>query len=115
MGEAAAKILEALTFLLELLLREYGPLGSVVVIVGLVGVALLVLLYLDWRRNRWVERALAEKDSTIQRLAASDRQWRQYFMIQNGMSREEAERLVVENTFVNPGDARRGLEPGGNP
>lgn len=84
---------------------------------ALVYAACFVLLALTWRvvqdrrRDRWANRALEEKEKTVQRLAKEAREWRIYWMIQEGgMTRAEATAIVQENEFRTPHEAREALE-----
>jgi len=102
--------LETLGQILDFLIGRFGPNGTIAIFaIGLL--ALLVYrVYQDRRRDRWAQKAIDGKEETIQRLAASDREWRIYFMIQAGMTRREAEKIVQENRYLTPKEAREALE-----
>jgi len=104
-------IIDAIGRLVQVLVETLGPTRTI----GLVVILVLFLgarrLYLDYRASKAVNQALEEKERSIQRLNTQEREWRQYFLMEKGgMSREEAERLVLRNEFDTPAEARRALE-----
>ena len=96
--------------LLDFLIERFGADKTLWLIIGTVVFLAVRRLYLDWRAERVLNRLLEEKERSIQRVANQERQWRIYFLMHMGMSREEAERLIVQNVFSTPEEARRALE-----
>jgi hypothetical protein len=103
-------ILEAVEGLLALLIRSFGPDGTLI----LLGVA--VLLFVGWRiylrrsNTELIDKLLAEKERTIQRIAGEARQYKLLYLISTGMDRREAERIILLNDYSTPTESRQALE-----
>jgi uncharacterized membrane protein YccC len=99
--------------LLTLLLDRFGAGGTIALVV----VVLLALFawrrYSDWRTDRMIDRALAEKERTIQRLANQERTWRRFFLTQHlNIPAEEVDRLLLlEGNYQDAKEARTAVEP----
>lgn len=106
------KVLQAARDILNALIGAFGPLGTV----ALVGAGLLVMfafrVYKDKRADRTIDRALAEKERTIQRLANQERTWRRVFLTENlKIDKVEADRLLaLEGEYETPEQARKAVE-----
>ena len=72
-------ILDAFNGILNTLLNNYGPAGTLAILIGLVVLSFGWRLFTDWRRERKIDRALAEKEETIQRQAKEIRMYRALF------------------------------------
>ncbi len=108
-------MLEAVLRLVEAIINAVGPGWTFGYIIT--GFTLLFLnrLYQNHRRDKWANRAIEEKERTIQRLAQQDREWRIYWMVvSGGITRREAEKIVQENRYFTPEEARSALESGEN-
>lgn len=104
-------LVTALKGLLAYLISQFGPNGTLILILGAVLFLALRRLYLDHRADSLTTQALEEKERTIQRIANQERQWRLYFLIKEGnLSRKEAEKLVLQNEYSTPKESREALE-----
>lgn len=106
MGDAV----DALERLIALLFTWLGPGGAVAVLLGVLVLGVGFRFYQDRRADRFINKALEEKERTIQRLAKQEREWRMVFFERLGMPRNEVERMVLRNEADTPQDARRELE-----
>lgn len=105
-----SQFLEALRDLFQLFLDRFGVWGTIA-IMALVPIGLFLWrLHNDRRAERGWKAALAEKENTIQRLASQERAWRFLFVIDKGLTKEEAERIILRNEFRDPLEAREVLE-----
>ena len=73
-------ILNALNGILNTLLNNYGPGGTLAILILVIAVSVGWRLFIDWRRERKIDRALAEKEETIQRQAGEIRMYRALFL-----------------------------------
>lgn len=96
--------------LIQILFDNLGPDRTIGLVILLLVAFGLRRWYLDYRAGQAVNQALEEKERSIQRLNGQEREWRLYFLIQSGMSQEDAERIVLRNDFSTPAQARRALE-----
>jgi hypothetical protein len=100
----------ALGALIRTLFQVFGPDRTLYLIFFFVFVLGARRWYNDRQAAKLTNDALSEKERSIQRLAEQEREWRVYFMIKDGMPREDAERLVLRNEFSTPEQARKSLE-----
>jgi len=106
------KALNAIRDLLAILIKYFGPGGTVVifavVFVGLFGFR----VYRDHRSDRMIQKALEEKERTIQRLANQERTWRRLFLTKGiKLDPHEANKLLsLEQDFENPKQSRTAVE-----
>ena len=106
------KALQAARDILNILIGAFGPWGTVVLIgVGLLGM-FLFRVYKDRRADKAIDRALAEKERTIQRLANQERTWRRVLLTENlKLDKAEADSiLALEGEYDTPEASRRALE-----
>jgi hypothetical protein len=106
------KILDSVRKLLELLINRFGAGGTVALVAVLLFLALLYKVYSNWRADRAIDRALEEKERTIQRLANQERTWRRVFLTDRmKLSSKEADRLLsIEGDFADPEESRGTIE-----
>ena len=109
----ADKIIEAIIKLLELLFQTLGVGGTFVAIVVAVGASAAWRIYNDKKKEKEIDKAIAEKDRTISRLAAQERAWRiQFFKEAKGWTDEQIDKYIVQNDAPNIPAARKELEKG---
>ena len=102
-----AQLVTAVVELLNLLFQRLGVAGTITVFVLL----LAYRLWGDHRRDKNYNRALDEKERSIQRLANQERQWRILFLKErSGLEEKEIEDLILRNDFQSPEEARQALE-----
>jgi hypothetical protein len=77
---SAAKLVDAINALLSTLIRNYGPLGTLGLIIGAVALFLGIRLFTDWIKNQKTDKALEEKERSIKRLAKEVRMYRAVFL-----------------------------------
>lgn len=107
----ADKAIEATNKLLEFLFRTLGVWGTAIAVLLALVAMVAWRIYNDWRKDREVNLALAEKDKTISRLAAQERGWRvQYFKASLGWTDEQIEKFLVQNDPIDIPTARKELE-----
>lgn len=106
------KIFEAIQSLLDLLIRNFGPSGTITLVVMLLLLMGGYRVYRDWRTDRAIQRALDEKERSIQRLANLERTWRRLFLTKGvQMSPHEADKLLqLEGDYGDAEDARQAVE-----
>lgn len=106
------KILEEARKLLQLLIDKYGPWGTVGLVAAVLLGFLLVRLYKDWRADKAVDRALAEKERSIQRLANQERTSRRLIYTQIlKLDPAEVDRLLqIEGDYDDAKQARKAIE-----
>jgi hypothetical protein len=109
--EQTPDIIEALTKLVEVVIRTYGP-GPTLAISFLAVAAIAGWrIYQQRRKDKEVHLALQEKDRTIQRLAEQERSLRALLFKQlAGWDDETVERFILRNEFPDPESARKALE-----
>lgn len=104
------KVLEAALRILQWLDSTYGPAG----VVGVPVLAVALFAVVLWLRARQVSALEAEKERTIQRLAADNRELRiVIYRDVHKWSAEEIDRWVLRNEFPDGPSARKALEGGG--
>lgn len=115
---ASDEILKAITKLVELLLSNYGPWGTLLIFAAFIALGVAYFIYNEHRKEIKTEMLLREKDKTIQRLNEEARLYRTLFFKENlGYTDEQVERLIIRNSgdFEDGPDARRALEKKANP
>lgn|SRR5690554_506968 len=106
-----SELIDALRALLEALISRFGPGGTILLIGGFFLAFAARRVYLDWRADRLMNQALAEKERSIQRIADQEREWRVYFMMKDGkMTRREAEKIILRNDASTASESREALE-----
>lgn len=106
----ADKVIEAVTALLKFLFATLGVGGTVAVVIVFIVVATCFRLYNDWKKDKEVNQALAEKDRTIARLAAQERVWRIQDFKAKGWTEDEIDKYLIQNEAPNIPAARQLLE-----
>ena len=103
-----AEIIDALGRLIDVIVKHFGPTGSVLIVLGAVTISALYRWYEDRRRNRAHNALIKEHDRTVQRMAARDRENRRVIYKQvYGWSDDEIERLIERNEYLDPMEAKR--------
>ena len=98
--EHAADVLNAFSHLIEVFVASFGRIGTVLMFVGMLLVAVAWRLYNDRRKDKEINAAVLEKNRTIRRLAEQERNYRiLFFKDKAGWTDEEVERFIVENEF----------------
>lgn len=104
-------VLEALESLLQVLLSNFGPWGTIALIVFAVLASFALRVYNDRRSDKEIDALIEEKDRTIQRLADSERMYRALFLRQQtDWTDDQIERFILQNKFADPVEAREALE-----
>lgn len=106
------KLMSVLRDILELLVGNFGPGGTIVLVTLVLGVLGAVRWYKDWRADRAVREVLAEKERTIQRLANQERTWRRVFLTKGiKLDQQEVNKiLMLEQDYENPKQSRKAVE-----
>lgn len=103
--------LEKLVNVLGALVNVLGPGWTVVLIVCILALGVGLKVYSTGRLERAYDKALEEKERSVQRLANEARSWRILFLTHVlRISRQEAEKIIERNEFTTPEEARRELE-----
>jgi hypothetical protein len=106
-----SEIIKALTHLVEVLVANFGALGTIIIVASLLLVAFLWRRYNDYRRDKATNDLLAEKDRTIQRLAEEARNFKiLHFKEKLGWTDEQITLFIMKNEFVDGVTARKALE-----
>lgn len=101
----------AINEFLELLIDNFGPGGTIIIMLALVFFSLGFRVYKDRRRDKERDALIEEKDRTIQRLAASEREYRALFLKEKaGWTDEQVKSFIARNEFSDPVEARQALE-----
>jgi len=79
-ADGAAKLVDAFNGLISTLLANYGPTGTLLIIVGAVILITGWRVFLDWLKDKKVNQALQEKEASIKRLAGEIRMYRAVFL-----------------------------------
>lgn len=111
----AAKLIDAFNALITTLLNNYGPTGTLFIIVGAVVFITGWRFFTDWLKNRKVDQALAEKEASIKRLAGEIRMYRAVFLKEKaGWDDDLINRFLLSDTEEEPAapKQRRRLPPG---
>ena len=96
----AAKLVEAINALINTLISHYGSAGTLFIILGAVALAIVWRLFSDWVKNRRVDRALAEKEASIKRLAGEVRMYRAIFLKEKaGWNEDLINQLLLSDTI----------------
>lgn len=104
------QLLEIIKVFFGLLIKHFGPWGTIVIF-GIIALGLFCWRYYsDRRRDKYVDKLLKEKDAAIQRLAEQERNYRVMFLKQMGWSDDDIDRFIMKNQFANPQEARQHLE-----
>lgn len=115
-GGGAAAIIDAIVRLLDVLIRNFGQVGTLIIALAIVALASLWRVYNDRRKDKEVNAVIAEKDKTIQRLAEQERNYRiLFFKEKAGWTDEEIDRFVMKNDFDGVVSARKALEEAPRP
>lgn len=109
-GGDAADGLDAAVRLADLLIKAYGPWGSLGIVMAWVAGSLLWRVYQDHKREQEVYAVVQEKERTIQRMAKIERDLRVALFKAWGYSVDEIERLVIKADFDDPVSSRIALE-----
>lgn len=107
---ALPKILEPLLALFELLVKYYGPWGTLGILGGFVILITLWVRYRDRQKDKVWRALVEEKERAVQRAAKGEREMRIAFLKQCGWSNEEVERFVHQAVFPDASSAREALE-----
>src|SRR5688572_15022025 len=87
-----AGIIEALRNLVTLLLSYYGPVGTLLIIIGAVLAATGWRVWTESRKDKKFYEALVEKEKTIKRLSLDVRMYKVLFFMQKmGWTEEQAQ------------------------
>ena len=108
--EDVSNVINAIANLFNVLVENFGSAGSVIILFILVVAFYSYRLYIDKRKDKYIQALLKEKDRTIQRIAEQERNYRVLFLKEKGMSDDEIERFVIRNDFSNIPEARKNLE-----
>jgi hypothetical protein len=93
-----AGIIEAIKNLLTLLLTNYGPKGTLLIIVAVVAAATWWRVWSEKRKDKKFYDALIEKEKTIKRLSLDVRMYKVlFFMGKMGWTEDEAQKFVIGN------------------
>ena len=105
------EILNAIIQLIEVLIKHFGTLGTIGILVFVLLISIGWRLYNDKKNREESEALLEEKDRTIQRLAEQERSYRALFFKKfAGWEEKDIERFILKNEFKNPVEARKFLE-----
>ncbi|MCA1623180.1 MAG: hypothetical protein LC778_05165 [Acidobacteria bacterium] len=110
MADIDDKTITAIDELFKRIIETFGVRGTIYIAITVFFVLLARRLYNDWQENRKENIALAEKERTIQRLAAENREWHVMFLKAQGMTDKQIERIVLKNIPNNPAEARTLLQ-----
>ncbi len=100
----------AITQVLTLLFKNFGPWGTAFLIIMLTLAAMFWHYLAEQGKLKQFQVALDEKERTIQRLAANERMWRMVFLNKFGKYSEEAAILMTLEGGSNPSETREKLK-----
>ncbi|HEY0003735.1 MAG TPA: hypothetical protein VGB17_02905 [Pyrinomonadaceae bacterium] len=109
--EGWSPILDAAGRLIQTLYNTFGFWGTFGLIALLLIVSGVYKRYNDKRKDRDTDRALKEKEKSLQRVAEEVRMWRVIVFVEKfGYTFEQAERLAMQNEFPDAVTARKAME-----
>lgn len=114
-GGEVKGLIEAVTALAQVLIRSYGPWGSLSIVIVAIVLSFAYRVYQDRRKDQEVNAVIAEKERIIQRMANIERDLRVQLFKALGYTVDEIERLVIRADFDDPVSSRRALESGREP
>src|SRR5262245_15355142 len=95
-------ILKEISNLVEVILKNFGALGTVLLALGVVLLLFAWRRYNDYQRDKRTDELIKEKDRTIQRLAEQERNLRVVlFKSVTGWSDEQLNLFIMKNNFEN--------------
>lgn len=108
-----AELIQAITELFYAVIKAFGPGPTIGIFLFILVVTVLFRLYTDWRKDREINKVIAEKERTIQRLAQESREWRIAILREKyNWTPEEIEQFIHKNDFADANDSRKHLEGG---
>ena len=109
--DGVANLLDAIEKLLNMLVSTFGVWPTLFFIL-MVPLGIVGWKYFQvWRADKETDKALDEKERTIQRLANENRMWRTLMLKEKyGLSDEQIRLLVVQNDPVDGKTSRENLE-----
>lgn len=102
--------LDALSRLLDTMLKSFGPWGFTGLIVLFASIFFGYVSFQDWRKNKLWNRLLEQKDVEIQRIANESRSYRAMLLKHQGWSDDQIRELIIENKFSDAAASRKALE-----
>ncbi len=104
----SGEILTGIKEILALIIANYGPNGTIGLIILIYILFWIKKLYDDHKKKIEVNEVIAEKERTVQRLANEVRMWRTLELKEKRhWTDEQIERFLITEDFANPAEANK--------
>lgn len=104
----SGEILTGIKEILALIIANYGPYGTIGLILIIYILFWIKRLYDDYKKKKEENEVIAEKERTVQRLANEVRMWRTLELKEKRhWTDEQIERFLITEDFANPTEANK--------